>query len=86
MSVSEAAKALGLSDDLIYALTERGDLPCLRFGRRKVIPRRAIEVMIEKAMDGFDPDTVLVRLIAAEDAQAAESSGAASPLSIVPRH
>ena len=67
LSVSEAAQALGLSDDLVYSLTERGDLPCLRFGRRKVIPRRAIELVIEKAMDGFDPNSVLMRLASDED-------------------
>jgi excisionase family DNA binding protein len=67
LSVSEAAQALGLSDDLVYSLTERGDLPCLRFGRRKVIPRRAIELVIEKAMDGFDPNAVLMRLASDED-------------------
>ena len=74
LSVSEAAEALGVSEDLVYELTQRGDLPCLRFGRRKVIPRRAIEVVIERAMDGFDPHTVLVRLASAEDA-AREDSG-----------
>jgi len=67
LSVSEAAQALGLSDDLVYSLTERGDLPCLRFGRRKVIPRRAIELLIEKAMGGFDPNAVLMRLASDED-------------------
>ena len=39
LSIAEAAEALGVSDDLVYELTERGDLPCLRLGRRKVIPR-----------------------------------------------
>jgi len=67
LSVSEAAQALGVSDDLVYSLTERGDLPCLRFGRRKVIPRLAIELLIEKAMDGFDPNAVLMRLASDED-------------------
>jgi len=67
LSVSEAAQALGVSDDLVYSLTERGDLPCLRFGRRKVIPRRAIELLIEKAMGGFDPNAVLMRLASDED-------------------
>ncbi len=34
LSVAETAEALGLSDDLVYELTETGELPCLRFGRR----------------------------------------------------
>ena len=53
VSVAEAAEALGVSDDLVYELTERGDLPCLRFGRRKVIPWRAIELLVEAAVIDF---------------------------------
>ncbi|HVM02462.1 MAG TPA: helix-turn-helix domain-containing protein [Acidimicrobiales bacterium] len=59
VSVAEAAAALGVSDDLVYHLTERGELPCLRIGRRKVIPRRAIELLVESAVAGFDPPDVL---------------------------
>ena len=67
LSVAEAAEALGLSDDLVYELTETGELPCLRFGRRKVIPRRAIDLIIDRALDHFDPDVVVRRLVAAND-------------------
>ncbi len=62
LSVAEAAEALGVSDDLVYELTERGELPCLRFGRRKVIPRRGIELLVESAIADFDPGTVLTSL------------------------
>lgn len=55
LSVAEAAAALGVSDDLVYHLMERGELPCLRIGRRKVIPRRAIELLLESVIAGFDP-------------------------------
>lgn len=55
LSVSEAADALGVSDDLMYELTERGEIPCLRFGRRKLIPRRAIEMLVESVVADFDP-------------------------------
>lgn len=61
-SVAEAAAALGVSDDLVYELTERGELPCLRFGRRKVIPRRAIELLVESAVADFDPTAVVTSL------------------------
>ncbi len=84
LSVSDAAEALGVSEDLVYELTQRGELPCLRLGRRKVIPRRAIEVVIERAMDGFDPNTVLVRLASAKDC-AQERGAPANALSVVPR-
>lgn len=55
LSIAEAAQALGVSDDLVYELTERGELPCLRLGRRKVIPSRAIELVIDAALRDFDP-------------------------------
>lgn len=61
-SVAEAAKALGVSDDLIYELTERGVLPCLRLGRRKVLPVRVIEAVLEECLDDFKPAQVLASL------------------------
>ncbi len=62
LSIAEAAQALGVSDDLVYELTERGELPCLRFGRRKVVPLRAIELVVDAALSGFDPTAVLTVL------------------------
>lgn len=62
LSVAETAEALGISDDLVYELMHRGELPCLHFGRRKVIPRRAIELVIRAAMSDFDPAALLVTL------------------------
>lgn len=62
LSVAEAADVLGVSDDLVYELIARRELPCLRFGRRKVIPRRAIELVIEEALEGFDPRLVTAGL------------------------
>jgi excisionase family DNA binding protein len=59
LSVATAAQSLGVSDDLVYELIERGQLPCLRLGRRKPIPRRAIELLVESAMDDFDPEAAL---------------------------
>ena len=44
---------LGVSDDLIYELTARGELPCLRLGRRKVIPTLAIQAVLDGCLDGF---------------------------------
>lgn len=59
MSVAEAATALGVSDDLLYEVVARGELPSLRFGRRRVIPRRAVELLVESAVGGFDPSPAL---------------------------
>ena len=50
MSVEEAAEALGVSRGLAYELVARGELPALRLGRRWVIPRRALEQMLEAAL------------------------------------
>ena len=62
LSVAESAEALGVSDDLIYELIARGDLPCLALGRRKLVPRVAVELLVESAMKGFEPDVVLAAL------------------------
>ncbi len=62
LSVGEAAEALGVSDDLIYELIARGQLPCLPLGRRKLVPRLAVALLVERAMDNFDPDVVLAVL------------------------
>jgi excisionase family DNA binding protein len=55
ISVAEAAAALGVSDDLIYELLATGELPHVQLRRRKLIPRRAVEMVVAQAMTGFDP-------------------------------
>ena len=62
LTVQETAQALGVSDDLVYELTAQGALPCLHLGRRRVIPRRAVDLLIERCIGDFDPATVLPRL------------------------
>ena len=62
LSVAEAAAALGVSEDLIYELIARGDLPCLHLRRRKVIPLRAIQLVLDAALERFDPVAVVQRL------------------------
>jgi len=49
VSVVKAAQLLGVSRALAYELVARGDLPSLRLGRRVVIPRRALEALVEGA-------------------------------------
>lgn len=62
LSIRDAAKVLGVSDDLVYELVARGEIPCLRLGRRRLIPRRAVELMIEHALGAFDPAAPSSRL------------------------
>jgi excisionase family DNA binding protein len=49
-TVEEAGAALGISRALAYELVARGQLPSLRLGRRIVVPRRALQAMV----DGVD--------------------------------
>jgi excisionase family DNA binding protein len=62
LTVQETAEALGVSDDLVYELTAQGVLPCLHLGRRRVIPRRAVDLLIEECVGNFDAGAVLPRL------------------------
>ncbi|MGH8984648.1 MAG: helix-turn-helix domain-containing protein [Acidimicrobiia bacterium] len=48
VSVVDAAQLLGISRALAYDLVARGELPSLRLGRRVVIPRRALETLVEE--------------------------------------
>ena len=53
VSVEEAASLLGISRAFAYELVARSELPALRLGRRIVIPRRAVEAMVEQASAAF---------------------------------
>jgi excisionase family DNA binding protein len=46
LSVTEAAQVLGISRALAYELVAQGELPSLQFGRRLVVPSRAIERLL----------------------------------------
>jgi excisionase family DNA binding protein len=50
MSVEEAAVALGIGRTTAYMAIRRGELPCLRIGRRVVVPRDAIERLLTNDM------------------------------------
>ena len=43
MSVPEAAKLLGISRNNAYELVKRGELPSIKLGKRKLIPKVALE-------------------------------------------
>lgn len=49
MTVAEAARALGISRGTAYAYTRTKILPTLRLGRRLLVPRAALERMLEEA-------------------------------------
>ena len=47
LTVEEAARLLGISRAFAYELIARDELPSLRFGRRVVVPRKALERLLE---------------------------------------
>jgi len=49
ISVPEAAKLLGISRNNAYELVKRGELPSIRLGKRKLIPKVALEKKLLEA-------------------------------------
>lgn len=47
LTVEEAAEILGISRAFAYSLVKNDQLPSLRLGRRLVVPRRALERLID---------------------------------------
>jgi excisionase family DNA binding protein len=48
LSVEEAGALLGMSRDLVYDLVNRRELPSVRLGRRLVVPRKALEALLDE--------------------------------------
>lgn len=48
MSVAEAAVALGMPRSSAYAAVASGAIACIRFGRHIVVPRAAVERLLEQ--------------------------------------
>lgn len=46
LSLTEAAEMLGCSAGLLGRLARRGDLPTVRLGRRRLIPRKALDGLL----------------------------------------
>jgi excisionase family DNA binding protein len=47
ISVDEAGQLLGISRGLPYTLVNRGDIPSIRPGRRIVVPRQALDQLLD---------------------------------------
>ena len=47
ITVPEAAEMLGISRNFAYQLVKEGKLPVIEFGKRKLIPRLALEKRLE---------------------------------------
>jgi len=48
ITVPEAAEMLGISRNFAYELVKQKQLPVVKFGKRLLIPRIALEKMLEK--------------------------------------
>jgi len=48
LTVSETARLLGISRGLAYEMVRTGEIPSVRFGKRVLVPRRALERLLEK--------------------------------------
>ena len=62
-TVAEAGELLGISRAFAYELVARGELPVIRLGRRRLIPKRALLELVgmdPAASPGSDPITRLV--------------------------
>ena len=49
ITVPEAAEMLGISRNFAYELVRERKLPSIRFGKRLLIPRVALEKMLEES-------------------------------------
>ena len=48
LTVSEAAAALKIGRGLAHEAIRRGEIPAIRVGRRLLVPRRALEKLLEQ--------------------------------------
>lgn len=49
LTVNEAAKMLGISRGLAYQMVKMGKIPSVRFGKRVLVPRSALEKLLAES-------------------------------------
>ena len=47
LSIEEAAAAIGIGRNLCYSRAKAGQIPTIRIGRRLLVPRRALDKLLE---------------------------------------
>lgn len=50
LTVTEAARVLGIGRNLAYRLAQTGEIPAIRLGKRIIIPRAAFEQWLSQAV------------------------------------
>lgn len=48
LTVEETAKLLGIGRQLAYDRVKAGEIPVIKIGRRLLVPRRALEKLLEQ--------------------------------------
>lgn len=48
LTVEETAKLLRIGRQLAYEMVKTGDIPSIRLGKRVLVPRRALEKLLEQ--------------------------------------
>lgn len=48
LTVEETAKVLGIGRQLAYDRVRTGEIPVIKIGRRLLVPRRALEKLLEE--------------------------------------
>lgn len=51
LTVEEAASALGISRSFAYEAIAKGEIPCIRIGKRILVPKVALAKMLESTGD-----------------------------------
>lgn len=54
LSVEEAGKLLGVSRQVAYQLIHRPDFPTLHIGRRVLVPKKQLEVWMDRNVNGME--------------------------------
>jgi excisionase family DNA binding protein len=60
LTVSEVAKILRLSRNSAYQGVLRGEIPSIRVGKRILVPRRALEALLDGAKEKAGPGESVV--------------------------
>lgn len=51
MSIEEARRCLGIGRSLMYEAVRKKEIPSIRLGRRLLIPKHALQEMLNKSQD-----------------------------------
>jgi excisionase family DNA binding protein len=55
-TVAQAGEMLGISRAFAYELVARGELPVIRLGRRRLVPKAGLLALVAQAETGPSPD------------------------------